>query len=131
MGRSVARPLESTPVQTLDLRMAKGSIPLHRAENAGSLGPAADGVSLILETLADIGMSDKEACIHMEYDAPLFSKVKQGRARLPFDALWLLPDRFWIPFHRRIAVARGLTEESRAEIRAARIAELVRLILEV
>jgi hypothetical protein len=129
MSRSVARTVDSTPLHTLDLRMAKASIPVHQQESSGEPAMPQDAVSLVLETLAAIGMSDKEACIHMGYDASLFSKVKRGDARLPWDALWKLPDLFWVEFHQRIAVARRITEQSKLDLQAARISELVYLLV--
>lgn len=130
MPSSVPSRAQSTPLHSMDLRMAKGSIPVHQSETSADLGVSADWLSLVLATLRDIGMSDKEACIHMDYDASLFSKVKRGDARLPFDALWRLPDRFWAEFQPRVMEARKLTEESKRAMKAARISELVRLLIE-
>ena len=110
--------------------MAKASIAFHREETSGVPEMSADAVSLVVETIAAIGMSDKEACLTMRFDQSQFSKVKQGQARLPIDALWHMPDRFWAEFGERVRVARGMSPENERRQVAARIGELVKLLIE-
>lgn len=57
--------------------------------------------------------------------------AKTGQGRLTLDALWRLPSDFWVCFEVRINATKQLTQESQREMKAARIGELVRLILEV
>lgn len=89
-----------------------------------------DAVSLFFQTLADIGMSDKEAAYTMALDPAQLSRVKSHQARLPFDAIWRLPNRFWVAFNDRIAAARQLTPENQRDERKKRIVELVSLLLQ-
>ena len=103
--------------------MARASIEVHSAETTV--------ISLVCDTLHAIGMSDKEACLHMGFDASQFSRVKRGEARIPLEALWRLPDHFWLEFRRRVDAAKRLTAENERAVRAARIGELVRLLVEM
>jgi hypothetical protein len=130
MRSTVAKAAQSTPFHSLEPRMAKASIPVNRSETSEDSAPDGAAVSLVLETLGAIGMSDKEACLCMEFDASTFSKVKAGTKRLPFDALWKLPDSFWAEFHDRIARAKQLTPETKRQTNAALIGELVRRLVE-
>jgi antitoxin component HigA of HigAB toxin-antitoxin module len=130
MASSVPSRTSSMPLQSLDLQMAKASIDVHSPESAAQPSASADAVSLVVDTLRQIGMSDKEACYCMGFDPSQFSRVKEGRARLPLDALWRLPDRFWFAFRDRVDAARGLTRDNAKRIRAARIGELVSLLVE-
>ena len=66
----------------------------------------------------------------MALDPGNLSRMKTGQMRLPFDAVWRLPDRFWSEFADRIGEAKGLTERHVLKVKAARIAELVKLLLE-
>lgn len=109
--------------------MAKASIQVHSSVNQQELAFEADAVSLVLESIAAAGLSDKAACIEMRFDPSQFSKVKQGQARLPLDAVWRLPDAFWSDFAERVKRARGICEASQRSQRAERIGELIRLLL--
>lgn len=110
--------------------MAKASIPHNSPVSAEDNTLHADAVSLFFETLADIRMSDKEAAYTMVLDPAQLSRVKSGQARLPFDAIWRLPDRFWVEFNDRIAAARHLTPVNASAMRRRRIVELVDLLLQ-
>jgi hypothetical protein len=119
MRTNVARRENSTPLQSVELRMAKSSMPLQQAENIDETAIRLEAVSLFLECLAAIGMELKEACLTMQFDRSLFSKVEKGEARLPFDAMWRLPLAFWVEFHKRLALKKGLSVASRREARMA------------
>lgn len=95
-----------------------------------SIGVNVDAVALFFETLAACGFSEKEAAYEMAMDPAQLSRVKSGQARLPFDAVWRLPDRFWLAFRDRIDAAKRLTTENRHAIRRARLIEVIGLILE-
>lgn len=138
MATKVSNAARSTEVQSMDarldgmdLRMAKASMPVHSGENADEQTVSADVVSLVVETLQSIGMSDKEACILMAFDQSQYSRVKRNEARLPIDALWRLPAHFWSEFARRAGEAKGITAVSERRAKAARIGELVRLLVEI
>lgn len=107
--------------------MAKASIPIN---SAGESTLAPDAVSLFFDTVAAIGMSDKEAAYTMAMDPAQLSRVKGGQARLPFDAIWRLDARFWLAFRDRIDAAKQLTNENRRAVKRARIVEVIGLLLE-
>lgn len=130
MGARLSRAASSTHFNSIDRRPAKASIRVNPLETRGVFGLTDEAVSLVLESLAAIGLSDKAACIDMGFDPGQFSRVKRGDARLPLDALWRLPDEFWSEFTARAMRARGLCEQTQREQRAARIAELVRLLVQ-
>jgi hypothetical protein len=120
----------STHLNSLAPRPAKASIAINRPQESASSDCSDTAVSLVFEALAEIGMADKEAAYAMAMDPAQLSRVKSGQARLPIDALWRLPDRFWFAFRGRVDAARHLTTDSARQARAARIGELVRLLVE-
>ena len=126
MAESVARPDRATRINSIPLEMAKSAIERNPIEESTL---ADDAVSLFFETLTEIGMSEKEAALTMQVQPSHLSRVKSGEARLPFEAMWRLPNSFWFAFRYQIDVAKGLTAENQQAVRAARIAELVRLLI--
>lgn len=129
MPTSVANRPSSTPLNSLALEMAKASTPVNR--QAGVREPAADSdvVSLFFETLAACGFSEKEAAYEMAMDPAQLSRVKNRTARLPIDAMWRLPDRFWLAFRDGVDAAKQLTPENRRAIQRARLIEVITLML--
>jgi hypothetical protein len=111
--------------------MAKASIAINSSDESQETSLADDALSLFFAALADVGMSDKEAAYTMAMDPAQLSRVKNGAARLPFDAMWRLPSSFWIAFRARLDAAKHLTETHAREVKAARIGELVRLLVEI
>lgn len=120
MPTNVVKTQPSTPLNSLELQMAKASSDVNRV----------DVVALFFETLAACGFSEKEAAYEMAMDPAQLSRVKSGQARLPFDAMWRLPDRFWLAFRDRIDAAKRLTTENRRAIQRARLIEVITLMLE-
>lgn len=111
--------------------MAKASIAINRQHSSASAAVEVSPVSLVFETFAEMGMSDKEAAYEMAMDPAQLSRVKNGQAKLPFESIWRLSDLWWAKFSSRVARERGLCEESQRSAKTARIAELLRLLLEV
>lgn len=111
-------------------RPAKAVIERNTAEDVDGFEPNGQCVSLVFECIGAIGLSDKEAAYTMAMTPANLSRIKSGQQRLPFDAIWRLPDRFWVEFRDRIGEAKGLTERHLLKVRNARIAELVKLLLE-
>jgi hypothetical protein len=109
--------------------MAKASIRINAHTAVTEAEGLDEAVSLFFATLAEIGMSDKEAAYTMAMDPAQLSRVKSRQARLPFDAMWRLPPRFWVVWRDRIDQAKQLTPENRAAIRRRRIVELIELLL--
>jgi hypothetical protein len=108
--------------------MAKAAIAINSADEVGERDIP---VSLFFESVADAGMSEKEAAYTMALDPATLSRVKSGQARLTFEAIWRMPDAFWSVFTSKVIAAKGLSEIRTREIKAARISELVRLLVEV
>lgn len=90
----------------------------------------ADAVSLVFESIAAIGMSEKEAAHTMALDPATLSRIKTGQGRLSIESLWRMPDRFWFEFWQRIGRARGMSTEQERQENAALIGELVRKLVE-
>jgi hypothetical protein len=133
MPGSVPQRRASDRVPSLDVRMA--SMDLGGRPPSLAVQPAAPRelpgiVPLVLETFRELGWDDTEACARMRFDGSHFSRVKQARARLAIEALWELPDEFWLDFLDRLQRARGLSPARRREIQIQRIAELLKLLLE-
>lgn len=120
--RSIGSPPLANPLNTVDLRMAKASIEVHAVP--------ADVIALFFESVAACGMSHKEAAYDMAMDPAQLSRVKSGQARLPFDAVWRLPNHFWLTFRDRIDAAKALTPVNRRAIQRARLLEVIGLLLE-
>lgn len=119
----------NTKLNTVPVQMARASIPINSPVGADETTLRDDAVSLFFETLAAIGMSDKEAAYTMAMDPAQLSRVKSGQARLPFDAIWRLPNRFWVTFRGRIDEARGINPATEKEVFAQRLGELVTLLV--
>lgn len=119
-----------THINSVPTRQAKASIDRNQPEIPVDPACVDFDVSLVFDTLAEVGVDDKEAGYWMGKDKATVSRMKHGIQPLPMDALWRLPDRFWAKFHPRIGEAKGLTERHLLKVRAARIAELVTLLLE-
>jgi hypothetical protein len=109
--------------------MAKASIAVKSEGSPPESVPNDDAVSIFFDTLAEIGMSDKEAAYTMAMDPGQLSRVKSHQARLPLDAIWRLPNRFWVVFRERLDDARGLNPAREKELFAQRIGELVSLLI--
>jgi transcriptional regulator with XRE-family HTH domain len=111
----------------IDRRCAKASIGINRG---GSDVVRADAVGLVFEALGKCGVLSKQAAVDMGLDPATLSRIKSGQARLSVDALWKLPDAFWAEFIDLIKAARNLSEDRERELKAARIGELMRLLVE-
>lgn len=129
MPTSVTNHPSSTPLNSLAPRMAKVSTDVNRQAGVAESTDGLDVVSLFFETLAACGFSEKEAAYEMAMDPAQLSRVKSGQARLPMDAVWRLPDRFWLAFRVRIDAAKRLTSEDRRAIQRARLIEVISLML--
>lgn len=109
---------------------AKAVIDRNSPDDIEGFEPNAECVSLVFECIAAAGLSDKEAAYTMAMTPANLSRIKSGQQRLPFDALWRLPARFWSEFQERVGEEKGLTERHLLKVRAERVAELVKLLLE-
>lgn len=131
MSNTVPKPSPSTQVNSLERRTAKASIGVKYDKPSGSGPVELDRVpvSLFFETLGEIGMSEKQAAYEMAMDPAQLSRVKSGQGRLSVDALWRMPDSFWIAFVRKLNEAKGLCPERDTEVRIERICELTKLLV--
>lgn len=130
MSRSLAKATDSMPLNSIEPRMAKASMDVNRAQTSLDFDLGDQAVSLFFDTLAAIAMPEKEAAYQMALDPATLSRIKNRQQKLPFEAMWRMPDRFWIEFSARINAAKALTAENANKVRAARIGELVRLLVE-
>ncbi len=130
MAATVPSRTPSSQFNTLAPKPAKASIAINRQSESAPIQADDVPVAMVFHALAAIGMSDKEAAYTMAMDPAQLSRIKTGQARMPFDAIWRLPDLFWSEFADRIGEAKGLSERHLLKVRAARIAELVKLLLE-
>lgn len=128
MAASVAKARPSMPVHSLDARLEGIAVRCAKASIAIN-SPGDVAVLLVFETLAAIGVSQKEAAITMGIDESQLSRIKRGEARLPVDALWRLSDVFWAEFRRRVDAAKGLTDEHEEQVYAEQVGALVTLLL--
>jgi hypothetical protein len=92
--------------------------------------PTQEAIEIFFGALADTGLTQDQAAQDMRVDPPLLSRVKNGTARLPFEAMWLLRPAFWVHLRNRIDEAKELSPARVRELRAQRIGELVRLLIE-
>jgi len=88
-------------------------------------------VSLIRDAMKHAGMSQKEFALNAGAKESAVADGFNGVRNFAADWLWNQPDRFWLGLRDRIEAAKGLTAEHAREVRAARIGELVKLLLEV
>jgi hypothetical protein len=90
-----------------------------------------DSRELVRGLMADLQLSQKALAIQAECPASDLSNALQGKQRLEVD--WLLNQEpiFVAMLLERVERAKGFTERSERELKAARIAELVRLLVEV
>lgn len=130
MRSSLSQTGEAMPLNSIAPRPAKAAIGVNRAAESSAAGDTEAALSLVFEAIAAIGMSDKEAAYTMGLDPAQLSRIKSRQARLPFDALWRMPDLFWAELNQRVEQARGLSDTSIRARKAARISELVRLLIE-
>lgn len=130
MAASVRQAAPSNSLNSVATRMAKSSIAVNRPETSAQMACAPDVVSLVFESIAAVGMSDKEAAYAMAMDTAQLSRIKNGQGRMPVDAIWRLPDLFWFEFRRRVDEQKHLSADSAKQARVARIRELVGLLVE-
>jgi DNA-binding phage protein len=90
-------------------------------------------VALVREAMARVGLSQKAMAANAEIAESVLSDALAPHGTRHLAMAWLLDqdDEFLVVLLDRITVARGLTDQSRRDAKAARVSELVRLILEV
>jgi len=86
---------------------------------------------LIGQALRETDVSQKEAALNAGVKEQQFSAALNGQGNFGATWLWAQPDRFLLRLVTLVMEARGLTHEAAQKARAERIAELVRLLLEV
>lgn len=89
----------------------------------------ADLLVLIRDAARDCNLSQKELALNAHCSESELSDALSGRRNFSATWLWLQPDTFLLRFVELLTAARGLTPAAVREVRAARIAELVRLLL--
>jgi hypothetical protein len=84
---------------------------------------------LIRDAARDCNLSQKALAINAGCTESELSDALSGRRNFAATWIWNQPDTFLLRFVELITAARGLTPAAVREVRAARIAELVRLLL--
>lgn len=115
----------------IDRPLLKSSIDVNQAEIARELTSELtpeEAVDMVFEVFDEVGLTDKDAARLMKIDAGQLGRIKAKKGRLPFDALWRLPLRFWVTLLRRINEAKGLTEESIDEIEARCLGQVMQML---
>jgi len=131
----LAETLRSTDVRTqlnsIRGRSAKARIDANRTEPSGRIESREEFLSLIRGAMKDAGMSQKEFALNAGAVESSVADGFNGVRNFAADWLWNQPPAFWLALRDRIEAAKGLTADREREVKAARIGELVRLLLEV
>lgn len=123
MPATLDRTADLTQLDSIKPRPAKALINVDPHKNPEIL-------RLIGEALRRVGLSQKEAAINAGVKEQQFSAALLGQGNFGAMWLWAQPDTFWREFLGLIEQSRGLTPEASRAMKAARIAELVRLLVE-
>lgn len=121
MAASVAKVPQSNPLHSMDLRVAKASIDVHRPINTAPDSAPAFDLSLITQAIADAGMQEKEFCINAGLDQSLWSRIKSGMGNLQAKVLLSQPPKFWIVLDRLQRQKLGISEVTEQQIHDERI----------
>ncbi len=89
----------------------------------------ADLLGLIRSAAADCNLSQKALAINAGCSESELSDGLSGRRNFAAAWIWSQPDTFLLRFVELMTEARGLTPAAVREVRANRIAELIRLLL--
>lgn len=87
-------------------------------------------LAIIRQALAETGLKQDAAAAAAHVKASQFSSALNGRGNFGVTWLWAQPDAFLRRFVDLVIAARGLTPAAARSQRAARIGELVRLLVE-
>jgi len=89
--------------------------------------------TLVRDAMARTGLSQKAMAANAGVAESVLSEAlaPHGTRHLALEWLWAQDDEFLAVLVDRLTEARGLTDQSRREAKAARVSELIRLILEV
>ena len=87
-------------------------------------------LGLIRQTCAETGLKHQAAAAAARVKESQFSAALNGRGNFAVTWLWAQPDAFLLRFVELLTTARGLTADSSRKQRAARIGELVTLLIE-
>lgn len=92
--------------------------------------PKDEVLALIDEARQKVGMSRKEMAGNAGCPESVLSEaLAGGRSNFAAHWLWQQPDAFVVEFFGLASSRRGLSPESKVAVRAARIAELIRLLV--
>ena len=120
MARSVGRPTTLT-----DLNSVKAcSHPPLGVVNGGEV------LGLIRQACDETGLKHHAAAAAANVKASQFSSALNGRGNFAVTWLWAQPDDFLLRFIELLAASRRLTPDASRARRAARIGELVTLLLD-
>jgi predicted XRE-type DNA-binding protein len=129
--RSVASDVARTQLNSIRGCQAKARIDANRPESSDRIDARDEFVSLIRAAMKDADMSQKAFALNAGVPESVISDGFNGVRNFAADWLWNQPALFWIRLRDRIDEAKQLSPENNKAIRAARIGELVKLLVEV
>lgn len=135
MPRSLSDPLVRTLAKPhradlTDLRAGKANLRI----DANSLENAEQKrgfLQLVRDAMREADLSQKAFAVDAQQSESVISEALSGGRHLSADWLYAQNDGFLLALMKGIERARHLTPESKAALRANRISELIRLLLEV
>ncbi len=91
----------------------------------------AEILSLIRETLQEVGLKQEAAAAIAGVKPSQFSAALHGQGNFGATWLWAQDDAFLLKLIEKVIAARALTPEQASAVRRQRIVELIGLLLEV
>ncbi|MCR4331554.1 MAG: hypothetical protein NUV34_02435 [Sulfuricaulis sp.] len=104
---------------------------MNRALRMGSQTDRASTVGLIRAAMAETGTSQKQLAINAEQSEAVISDALNPHGTRHFAAEWLFDqeDAFLLAVVEKLMLVRGLTPQSKREVAAERISQLVKLLI--
>lgn len=113
-----------------EIRAGKANLRID-AKNLGN-APGIESIRpLVREAMRRAGLSQKAFAIDAGITESVLSEALSGARHLSVDWLWSQGDLFVAELIKLVSERRNLTEQTQRSLRAERVAELVRLLLEV
>ncbi|HXI99499.1 MAG TPA: helix-turn-helix transcriptional regulator [Gemmatimonadaceae bacterium] len=119
-----------TPLNSLRCRPAKARIDANSSAGIERSETRREFVSLIRRAMKSADMSQKAFALNAGIPESVLSDGFNGVRNFSADWLWFQPNAFWIELRNEIDTAKGLTTDNARAIRAERIGELVRLLIQ-
>lgn len=128
MPAILTKPDALSHLNTVQMRMAK--VQVDSPEALSGLNRA-EILDLIRQAMTAAGLKQQAAAAAAGVKESQFSAALNGQGNFGARWLWAQDDAFWLAFIALVMEARSLTPENARAVRAGRIAELVKLLLEM